>query len=301
MKFKTTKIFFTAAVILPALLAATTVLAQDPNDNSRFISSVRKRLAAMKVRDDNGVEIPGLKFEDVCRIDSDYISKTVFSAYGAAFLVSEGARTPASCFYENDADVQRYQKSTKYTSTVIDGTVIELQEPAMTALLTAINQAKSENRSISPLDGPSAARRSYADTVRIWNSRFFPALAYWVGKGRIKPEEAETAKGMDIKTQVVTVLEWEKKGMYFSTDMSKSILYATAPPGTSQHISMLAFDVVNYGDKRVREILAENGWFQTIVTDRPHFTYLGRREDDLPGLGLKKVRKSGYTFWVPDI
>jgi hypothetical protein len=301
MKFKTIKIPVAAAMILWALVAATSGLAQGPNDSSRFILSVRQRLAAMKVRDDKGVETPGLKFEDVCKIDSDYISKTVFSAYGAAFLVSEGARTPGSCFYENDADVQRYQKSTKYTSTVIDGTVIELQEPAMTALLNAINEAKAENRSISPLDGPSAARRSYADTVRIWNSRFYPALAYWVGKGKIKPEEAEVAKGMDIKTQVVTVLEWEKKGMYFSTDMSKSILYATAPPGTSQHISMLAFDVVNYGDKRVREILAENGWFQTIVTDRPHFTYLGRREDDLPGLGLKKVRKSGFTFWVPDI
>lgn len=266
------------------------------DDPAKFLDAVKKRVSAEKREDDTSP-----KFENICKIETDYISRTVFTAYGAAFLVSGPARPPAACVYENEAEVTKYQNSTKSTSTVIDGATIELQESAMTALLNAIKQARLEDLNITPLDGAVAARRSYADTVRIWNSRFYPALNYWVSKGRIKPAEAEVAKGMDIKAQVVQVLDWEKQGMYFSTNMTKSILYATAPPGTSQHISMLAFDVVNYDSRRVREILAENGWFQTIVTDVPHFTYLGRKEIELADLGLKKVRRNGYTFWVPPL
>ena len=64
---------------------------------------------------------------------------------------------------------------------------------------------------------------------------------------------------------------------------------------------MLALDVVESGNPAVRDILAKHGWFQTVVSDLPHFTYLGSPEADLPNLGLKKVTSGGRSFWVPDI
>ena len=64
---------------------------------------------------------------------------------------------------------------------------------------------------------------------------------------------------------------------------------------------MLALDVKQFDDARVREILAKHGWFQTVSSDLPHFTYLGTDESNLPSLGLKKVESGNRTFWVPDI
>jgi len=51
----------------------------------------------------------------------------------------------------------------------------------------------------------------------------------------------------------------------------------------------------------VRALLAKYKWYQTVVSDLPHFTYLGVEESGLSGLGLKKVTDGGRTFWVPDI
>ena len=97
------------------------------------------------------------------------------------------------------------------------------------------------------------------------------------------------------------VLELEENGLYFAKDLSKSIIYSVAPPGTSQHLSMLALDVAEFDDKDVRALLIEHKWFQTVVSDLPHFTYLGVREDELADLGLKKVLSCHRTFWLPDV
>ncbi|OXR39561.1 hypothetical protein B7C42_08371 [Nocardia cerradoensis] len=51
----------------------------------------------------------------------------------------------------------------------------------------------------------------------------------------------------------------------------------------------------------MREILADCGWFQTVPTDLPHFTYLGVEERELPALGLKKIIEDERIFWVPDL
>jgi hypothetical protein len=64
---------------------------------------------------------------------------------------------------------------------------------------------------------------------------------------------------------------------------------------------MLALDVAEYKNERVREILARNKWFQTVVSDLPHFTYLGAAENELLGLGLKKNENCGQAFWIPNI
>ena len=91
----------------------------------------------------------------------------------------------------------------------------------------------------------------------------------------------------------------EEKGFFFSKDFSKTILYSVAPPGSSQHLSMLALDVAEYDNEKVRRILAKHGWFQTVVSDLPHFTYLGAAEDELPRLGLRKTTSGERIFWIP--
>jgi hypothetical protein len=47
--------------------------------------------------------------------------------------------------------------------------------------------------------------------------------------------------------------------------------------------------------------LAKHGWFQTVKSDLPHFTFLGVSEDDLPLLGLKREVVTGQIFWIPDM
>lgn len=89
--------------------------------------------------------------------------------------------------------------------------------------------------------------------------------------------------------------------MFFSKDLSKSILYSVAVPGASQHNFLLALDVQQFGNAQVRAILAENGWFQTVKSDLPHFTYLGLKESELPAHGLKSVTVGGQKFWVPNL
>jgi hypothetical protein len=181
----------------------------------------------------------------------------------------------------------------------VDSVTIELQEAALGALLKAADEASARGLRITPLDGPIAARRSYYDTLRLWYSRFSPALDHWVAAGRILPEDAIAARLLNSRKQTEKVIEWEAAGLFFSTDRSRSIFSSTAPPGTSQHVSMLAFDVQNYDDPDIREILASNGWFQTVLNDPTHFTYIGVTEDKLPERGLTLIIRGPYRYWVP--
>jgi hypothetical protein len=74
-----------------------------------------------------------------------------------------------------------------------------------------------------------------------------------------------------------------------------------AAPGASQHIFMVALDVEQFANKAVRDILAAHGWFQTVKSDMPHFTYLGVKETELPALGLKREFSGGQKFWIPNV
>lgn len=243
----------------------------------------------------------GISLDKICPIETDTVANRVFKEYGAIFVSNNGGNLPAKCVFDNEIQVGAFQSAINPKTMVVGGTSITLQESAMNALIEAVEDAKRQNLRISPRGGSIAASRSFQDTERLWNSRFFPALNYWVGKGKIPKQEAEKAKKMSIHQQVGQVLEWESKGLYFSKDLSKSILFSVAAPGASQHIFMLALDVEQFSNKKVREILADHGWFQTVKSDLPHFTYLGVRESELPSLGLKAVVVSGQKFWIPNI
>lgn len=231
----------------------------------------------------------------------DDVACRVLHDYGAMFLGAESVMPPPLCVFTREDEVSRFQNAAGWSSEQFDHDVIELQPAAMSALLAARDVARAEGLDITPRDGAEAARRNYADTVRLWNSRFLPALVHWTSLGRLTEEAADRLRALPVSEQVAEVLELEKDGIFFSKDLSKSVLYSIAAPGTSQHIAMLAFDANEFLDKRVRHILAENGWFQTVLSDLPHFTYLGLPEEELPDRGLKPVEVDGQKFWIPDV
>lgn len=233
------------------------------------------------------------------KLPSSSVEKKLLSEYGAVF-VARGVTAPVKIVFENESDVSRFHQTLQTSGENVGGFTIELQSPAMEALRKAINEAKEQGLSINPR-GADSARRSYNETVGLWESRVDPALKHWVGKGKLSQADADRIAAMSPFEQVPEVLKLEESGIYFAKDLSKSIIYSVAPPGTSQHLSMLALDVKEHENERVRAILAKHKWYQTVVSDLPHFTYLGVEEVELPSLGLKRVTSGGRTFWVPDV
>lgn len=240
----------------------------------------------------------GMKLE--CDRD-DPVARRILEDYGAVYVAASSIKPPPVCIFQSEAAVIKFQTEANFRSAVIGGARIELQPAAMEALLAAREEARAAGLDITPRGGTEAARRSYQDTVRLWNTRFLPALSYWMGRGRLTKEQVAHLKSISLTDQVREVLELEKTGIYFSKDFSKSILYSIAAPGTSQHIMMLALDVDQFMDGRVRAILARHGWFQTVKSDLPHFTYLGLDETQLPARGLRRVQSGSQLFWIPNV
>lgn len=246
------------------------------------------------------LRLRGTSIEDISPPD-DPVARRVLHDYGAMFVGTARVSPPPLCVFTSDDSVERFQQEAGLARATIGDAVIELQPAAMSAMLAALAVARAEGLEISPRDGAEAARRSYGDTVRLWNSRFLPALDHWTRAGRLSEQQAERLRGLSVHEQVPEVLELEREGIFFSKDLSKSVLYSIAAPGTSQHIAMLAFDANEFAERRVREILAQHGWFQTVLSDLPHFTFLGLAEAELPGRGLKSIEADGQTFWIPDV
>lgn len=228
------------------------------------------------------------------------IGRRLLYEYGAVFVARGGAVPPKTVVFRDDDEVSAFQTGVKVSSADIGGFELELQSAAMEGLLGAIAEAGTRGLTINPRSRDSA-RRSYEDTVELWASRVEPALIHWTGQGRLDPNEADRIRELTPFEQVPEIFALEDQGMYCAKDLSKSIIYSVAPPGTSQHLSMLAFDVAEFNDPDVRVILAAHYWHQTVVSDLPHFTFLGVGENELPGLGLKKATDGARRFWLPDI
>ncbi|MGH9948088.1 MAG: hypothetical protein ACRD6X_12930 [Pyrinomonadaceae bacterium] len=231
---------------------------------------------------------------------TDEVGKKLLREYGSFFVARGGVTPPSVIVFKDESEVSAFQSKLSKSNENIGGFNLELQSAAMDDLKKALADAKSSGLSISPRDADSA-KRTYNETVGLWKSRVEPALKHWVGKGKLTQAEADRIKAMSPYEQVPEVLKLEEKGIFFAKDLSKSIIYSVAPPGTSQHLSMLALDVKEHDNAKVRELLAKYHWYQTVVSDLPHFTYLGADESALPGLGLKKMTEGGRVFWVPDI
>lgn len=231
----------------------------------------------------------------------DPVARRILEEYGAVYLATKKVMPPPVCIFTTEEQVTKFQEAAGYEQERIGFDDIELQPEALKQLRKAREEAQKEGLDITPRDGAEAARRNYEDSVRLWNSRFIPALDYWQSQGRLTANQVTRLKSLSLAQQIAEVLELEKEGLYFSKDLSKSILYSIAAPGTSQHIHMLAFDVNEFENPRVREIMAKHGWFQTVLSDLPHFTFLGLKEKDLPKHGLRSVELNGQAFWIPNV
>ena len=241
----------------------------------------------------------------------DSIASTVASAvearllaeYGAVFLTT--ATPPPAIIFRDGEEVDRFQATLQTRSAILGEYEMELQSDALEALTAAAADLSARGMSLTPRAADSG-RRSYDDTVGLWNRNVGRGLDHWGESGRITPERAESIRQLAPVEQVSVVLEMEEsEQIYFGTFFDRSILYSVAAPGASQHLSMLAFDAAEFQDPEVESTLARFGWHRTVVFDFPHFTYLGRGEQSLPSLGLKQeVRQYNsrdYRFWVPDL
>ena len=233
-------------------------------------------------------------------VSYDPVEMLLLREYGAVFVAKGGAVAPKKVVFKNSDEVSHFQTGLKKSTENIGSFEMELQSPAMIALTEAIREAERQDLTITPRYSDSAGR-TYDETVGLWTSRVQPALRHWVGKGKITQKDADRIKGLTPYQQVPEVLKLEIEGIFFAQDLSKSIIYSVAPPGTSQHLALLAFDVLENENPEVRSILANEGWFQTVTSDLPHFTYLGVPENDLEKLGLKKMINGDRSFWIPDI
>ncbi|HZI19550.1 MAG TPA: hypothetical protein VEY09_13245 [Pyrinomonadaceae bacterium] len=237
---------------------------------------------------------------ETCCPAGDSVAWRVLAEYGAMF-VAEGVALPPVCVFESEEEVERFQREAGWRVETLEGLEIGLQPAAMEALLRARAEGRRLGLTLTPRGGPEAGRRTFDDSLRLWRSRCDPALEHWCGRGRLSRDEAERVRSLPSREQVAAVLKLEAEGIFFSKDLRKSILHSVAAPGTSQHLAMLAFDVAEYSEPAVRRLLARHGWFQTVVSDLPHFTYLGLAEEDLTARGLRRVESEGQEFWIPDL
>ena len=241
----------------------------------------------------------GIKLKDFYDKKS-VVEQTILAEYGSVFMTGNGSVAAPRVVFVNGLEVNLFQQTLSISRQTIGGFDLELQTSAMNDLIAAIAEAETENLTINPR-GADSARRDYAGTVELWASRVNPALEFWTNEGKIAAEQADKIRGLQPFEQVPEIFKLEKDGIFFSKDLSKPIIYSVAPPGTSQHLSLLAFDVAEYKNENVRRILAAHGWFQTVVSDLPHFTYLGADEKALSKLGLKKIESESQIFWTPNI
>ena len=228
------------------------------------------------------------------------VSKRILKDYGAIFVAQNNVAAPPKIIFKNEEECLAWQRQVPTKRENFGGIEIELQTAAMNDLMAARNEMRGKSLNITAR-GTWAARRSYKDTEKIWSTRITPGLIFWTRRGKLSSTEAARIRALTPAEQIAEILRLESKGMFFSKNFSKSVLYSATPPGASQHLSMLAVDINENGNSDVRQILAKHGWFQTVASDVPHFTYLGVSEDKLPALGLKKVVIDNRIYWIPKL
>lgn len=232
------------------------------------------------------------------QLPTDNVGKKLLKEYGALFVAKGDAVVPKTVIFKDEAAVSQFQAGLKTSTEKIGAYNIELQTAAINALKEASEEAKKSGLTITSR-AEDSGKRTYNTTVELWKSRVNPGLEHWVKQGKLPKSDADRIRNLSPFEQVTEILTLEEKGMFFSKDLSKSIIYSVAPPGTSQHLSLLALDINEHENAKVREILAKHGWFQTVVSDLPHFTFLGVKQEELTNLGLKKISDGGRNFWIP--
>ncbi|MBF2064367.1 MAG: D-alanyl-D-alanine carboxypeptidase family protein [Calothrix sp. C42_A2020_038] len=183
----------------------------------------------------------------------------ILRQYGAPFINFDSAiKLPQTVFFPNSQETRNYQASL-VMGKVNSGNNCFLQKVAADAFNIADKQIDIPLKSGY---GSSDCTRTYETNLRFWR------------------------KYTNNKT-----LERVKQGR------ETAILNVVAPPGTSQHLWGLAIDL-RVSKPAQRKALNQNGWFQTVETDVPHWTYLGVPEEKLPEFGFNKKIVRGITYWL---
>jgi D-alanyl-D-alanine dipeptidase len=180
-------------------------------------------------------------------------------AYGAVFANQDPEiKLPPKVFLANEQETKEFQNT--LTIGAVTGTSnCTLQKVAADAL----NKAKSQTRfSLKSGYGASDCTRSFATNLKFWR----------------KYANNQT-------------LERVRQGK------ETSILGIVAPPGASQHLWGLAVDL-SVSNQVQRKALNQNGWFQTVENDLPHWTYVGLPEENLSKFGFKNKVSRGITYWL---
>ena len=149
-------------------------------------------------------------------------------------FVARGVEAPPVVIFPTADSVARRQASLHTAQAEFSGIIVKLQSAAMQALLKARAEAIQAHLSISPR-GLDSAQRSYEETVELWKSRVNPGLHHWVERGSLSAPEAERIRAIPAREQAEAILRLEGRGLYFSQDFSKSILYSVAVPGAHSH------------------------------------------------------------------
>ncbi|MEH2056975.1 MAG: D-alanyl-D-alanine carboxypeptidase family protein [Nostoc sp.] len=184
---------------------------------------------------------------------------TLLRTYGAVFVNPDvGIKLPQKDILANEQETQDFQRT--LTMGHVDKTNdCYLQKSAADALNKA--QIKQEI--------PLKSGYGYGDCTRTFNTN----LRFW-NKYANNQVLAKVQEGKETK-----------------------ILGLVAPPGTSQHLWGLAIDL-RVSNQEQRKSLNQNGWFQTVENDVPHWTYVGLTEENLPLFGFKKQAIRGITYWI---
>jgi hypothetical protein len=232
---------------------------------------------------------------------SSSLEARLLAEYGAMFVTT--AIPPPKIIFTSEADVSSFQASLDKLTHSFGNYEIELQAEATNALKAAAQQGAEIGIKISARSADSG-RRSYQQTLELWRRNVLRGLDHWLGRGVLSVSEVESIRNLPIPDQIETVLDIEEsRQVFFSTHFDKSILYSVAAPGASQHLSMLAFDLAEFSDATAQTVMEANGWYRTVLSDLPHFTYLGHHQALLPDLGLERIVREydGYTyhFWIP--
>ncbi|MEH2066831.1 MAG: D-alanyl-D-alanine carboxypeptidase family protein [Nostoc sp.] len=180
-------------------------------------------------------------------------------SYGAIFVNPDiGIKLPPKDIFANEQETQGFQSN--LTMGHVDGTKdCYLQKSAADALNKARNLRKFPLKSGY---GSGDCTRTFDTNLRFWHK-------YTNNQTLAKVQQGKETK----------------------------ILGLVAPPGTSQHLWGLAIDL-RVSTQEQRKALNQNGWFQTVENDVPHWTYIGLSEDKLPLFGLKNKIVKGISYWV---
>ncbi len=183
-------------------------------------------------------------------------------AYGAVFVNQDPSiKLPPKVIFTNELETQKFQ-STFMIGKVNGTNDCFLQKAAADALNKAMSLQKFSLRSGH---GGGDCTRSFATNLRFWQ----------------KYANKQTL-------------------LRVQTGKETRILGTVAPPGTSQHLLGLAIDL-NVFNQAQRKALNENGWFQTVEYDVPHWTYLSWTPENLPKFGFKNKVIKGISYWLTPI